>query len=347
MRKAATDTRAGSGVVGGGVDGGGSGGGDGGGSGGVDAGGVDGGGVVVGADHGPAAGSATLRSVIEVTRPFAGAPLLDFLHRHLVAGVETGEVLQVAGRAEVRYARTVGLPHGPATVRLTWAEDSLAAEVTSDRRDQAEGLRRLQHLVDADTDPAPVDAHLGSDPHLSSLVRETPGLRVPGVVDVAEMVFRTVLGQQISLAAARTCAATLTQRYGERMDTGIAGLDHLFPTAAAFAEADPATLPMPGSRGRALVGLAQRITDGRLDLSDEVDAGTLRKELLACPGIGPWTADYVLMRARHAPDVLLTNDLIIARELVAREVTDPAAWSPYRSYAAMHLWHDFLNPVPG
>lgn len=299
------------------------------------------------ADSAPAAEQATVRSTIEVIRPFAGAPLLDFLHRHLVAGVETGQVLDVAGRPEVRYARTLRLPHGPATVRLTWFDDTLAAEVTSDPRDQADGLGRLRHLVDADTDPAPVDAHLSSDPQLGSLVQVTPGLRVPGVVDVAEMLFRTVLGQQVSLAAARTCAATLTQRYGERLETGIPGLDRLFPTAAAFAAVDPGTLPMPGSRGRALVGVAERITDGRLDLADEVDPGTLRKELLACPGIGPWTADYVLMRARHAPDVLLTSDLVIARELLARGVTDPGAWSPYRSYAAMHLWHAFLNRLAG
>lgn len=301
----------------------------------------------VAADRAPAAGQATVRSRIEVIRPFAGAPLLDFLHRHLVAGVETGEVLDVAGRPEVRYARTLRLSHSPATVRLTWVEDSLTAEVTSQPQDQADGLRRLRHLVDAETDPGLVDAHLSADPHLGPLVQETPGLRVPGVVDVAEMLFRTVLGQQISLAAARTCATTLTQRYGERLETGVPGLDHLFPTAAAFAEVDPTALPMPGSRGRALVGVAKRITDGRLDLTDEVDADTLRKELLACPGIGPWTADYVLMRARHAPDVLLTNDLVIARELLARGVTDHGAWSPYRSYAAMHLWHDFLNRVPG
>ena len=265
----------------------------------------------------------------------------------MVAGVETGEVLGAGGSSEVRYARTLRLPHGPAILRLTWAEDVLAAEVAAHRHDQGEGLRRLHHLVDAETDPALVDGHLGSDPHLASLVEATPGLRVPGVVDVAEMLFRTVLGQQISLAAARTCAATLTQRYGEQVETGIAGLDHLFPTPEAFARVDPTTLPMPGSRGRALVGVAERIVDGRLDLSDEVDAPTLRRELLACPGIGPWTANYVLMRARHAPDVLLTSDLVIARELLAREVGDPSAWSPYRSYAAMHLWHDFLNPVPG
>ena len=263
-----------------------------------------------------------------------------------MAGVETGEVSR-DGSPEVRYARTLRLPHGPAALRLHWAEEVLTAEVDGDPRDHADGLRRLRHLVDADADPAAVDAHLGADPHLAELVRATPGVRVPGVVDPAEMLFRTVLGQQISLAAARTCAGTLTRLYGEPVVTGVPGLDHLFPPATALAEVDPISLPMPKSRGRALVGVAERVADGRLDLSEEVDDGALRAALLACPGIGPWTADYVLMRARHAPDVLLTSDLVIARELVSRKVADPGAWSPYRSYAAMHLWHDFLNRTTG
>lgn len=289
----------------------------------------------------------TVRETVDVVRPYAGGPLLDFLRRHLVAGVETGSVVDVDGRPEARYARTVRLPHGPATVRLTWAAGSLTAEVDADPRDHADGLRRLRHLADADLDPALVDGHLGADPQLGELVRQTPGLRVPGVVDPAEMLFRTVLGQQVSLAAARASAATLTERYGEPAPSGGPGLRFLFPTPETLAAVDPGTLPMPRSRARALVGAAQRIMAGRLDLSETVDPVVVREELLACPGIGPWTADYVLMRARHAPDVLLTGDLVIARELAARSVGDPAAWSPYRSYAGMHLWHDFLSRTPG
>ena len=291
---------------------------------------------------------ATVRREVEVRRPYAGAPLLDFLLRHAVAGVETGSLGTAPdGSVEVGYARTLGLAHGPAVVRLTWAQQRLSAEVTGDRRDHPDAFHRLRHLLDADGDPAPADQHLGADPDVGGLVRQTPGLRVPGVVDVVEMVVRTVLGQQISLASARTCAGTLTARHGERVDTGDPALTHVFPTATALAAVDPASLPMPRSRGRALVGVAERVTDGRLDLSEGVGAAALRRELLACPGIGPWTADYVLMRARHAPDVLLTSDLVIARELKARGVADPGVWSPHRSTAAMHLWHDFLRRSPG
>jgi AraC family transcriptional regulator of adaptative response / DNA-3-methyladenine glycosylase II len=280
---------------------------------------------------------------VPVSRPFAGAALLDFLLRHTVAGVETGAVEGSGAAARVRYARTLRLPHGPAVLVLRWADQQLTAEVDADPRDHDLVLARVAHLVDADADPAAVDAHLGRDPRLADLVAATPGLRVPGVLDAAEMVFRTMIGQQVSLASARACGATITRRHGEPVATGDPELQWLFPPSAVLAAVDPETLPMPRTRARALVGVAERLEDGRLDLSGNVEPGSLRAQLLACPGIGPWTADYVLMRARHQPDVLLASDLVIGRELAARGITDPGRWSPYRSYATLHLWHDFLS----
>lgn len=255
-----------------------------------------------------------------------------------MTGVESGGVEQGTSR----YARTLRLPHGPGVVRLAWDGRRLTAELQVDPQDRPEALDRVRHLVDADADVAAVDARLGADPDLGDLVRATPGLRVPGVLEPAEMVFRTVIGQQISLASARTCAATITARHGDAVATGDAALTLLFPTAEALAAVDPTTLPMPRSRGRTIVVLAERLAEGRIDLADP-DPISVRAALLDCPGIGPWTADYVLMRVCHAPDVLLSTDLVLARELVARRIVDPAAWSPYRSYAALHLWHAFLN----
>lgn len=296
------------------------------------------------------------RTLVPVPRPFAGAALLDFLLRHAVAGVETGAVEGAGAEARVRYARTLRLPHGPAVVTLTWAPDEvhaeldaeLHAEVDADPRDGPEALARVRHLVDAEADVVAIGAHLGADPLLAGLVAATPGLRVPGVLDRAEMLVRTLVGQQISLASARACGGTLSRRHGEPVDTDDPELNRLFPTPAALATVDPAGLPMPRARGRALVGLAERLVDGRVDLSDDVDPGDLRVQLLACPGIGPWTADYVLMRVRHSPDVLLGSDLVIRRELRARGLTAEATggWSPYRSYATLHLWHDFLGRIP-
>ena len=278
-----------------------------------------------------------------VPAPFAGGALLDFLLRHAVAGVETGAG---APDGSVRYRRTLGLAHGPATLDLRWADDRLALVLDADLRDHADAVRRVEHLVDAGADAAAVDAHLARDPALAGLVAATPGLRVPGVLDPAEMLIRTLIGQQISLAAARTHSAALSRRLGSPAGPGGTGLELLFPTPEQFAAVDPTTLPMPRARGRALVGVAERLLDGRLVLDPALDPVQARVQLLACPGIGPWTADYVLMRVWHVPDVLLVSDLIIGRELAALGLVEPAGWSPYRSYATLHLWQAFLQRTP-
>jgi AraC family transcriptional regulator of adaptative response / DNA-3-methyladenine glycosylase II len=280
---------------------------------------------------------------VPVPAPFAGAALLDFLLRHAVAGVETGGT---GADGSVRYARTLGLAHGPATLDLRWADGRLGLVVDADPRDHGDAVRRVEHLVDVGADPLVVDTHLAQDPALAGLVGATPGLRVPGVLDPAEMLIRTLVGQQISLAAARTHGAALSARLGSASPTGRPGLERLFPTPEQFAVVDPTTLPMPRARGRALVGVAERLLDGRLVLDPALDPAEARAQLLACPGIGPWTADYVLMRVWHAPDVLLVSDLIIGRELATLGAADPAAWSPYRSYATLHLWHAFLQRSP-
>nr|WP_294695713.1 AlkA N-terminal domain-containing protein [uncultured Friedmanniella sp.] len=272
--------------------------------------------------------------------PFAGAALLGFLLRHAITGVEVGGS---GPDGSVHYARTLRLPHGPATLSLRWRAPELSVELDGDPRDHDEARRRLSHLVDADAEPEAVDAHLARDPALAGLVAATPGLRVPGVLDPAETLFRTLLGQQISLAAARTAGAALSRQHGVAVATGRPGLQRHFPTAAAFAALDPTTLPMPRARGRTLVDVAQRLVDRRLVLDPAGDPAAARADLLACPGIGPWTADYVLMRVWHAPDVLLTSDLVIRRELANRPDADPTTWSPYRSYATLHLWHAFLQ----
>ena len=181
---------------------------------------------------------------------------------------------------------------------------------------------------------------------MEEAVRQRPGLRVPGSVDGDEVAIRTVIGQQISLAGAISLGGKLVERFGEDAagSPSYGGPRRLFPRAEALAEADPAELPMPRARGRALVGLCRVLADGQVPLDRSVDRAEVRARLVALPGIGPWTADYVSMRALGDPDVFLPTDVAVRRVLASRG-DDPAhaseiaeRWRPWRSYGLMHLW---------
>jgi AraC family transcriptional regulator of adaptative response / DNA-3-methyladenine glycosylase II len=200
--------------------------------------------------------------------------------------------------------------------------------------------------VDADCDPVAVGDALGEDAVLARLVRARPGLRVPGHVDGDEVAVRAVIGQQVSVAGAATVATRLAERYGEPVvgADGTTGPTRLFPSAEALAAADPAELPMPRARGRALVGLCAALAGGDIRLDRSAERGDVRVRLLELPGIGPWTADYIALRALGHPDVFLPTDVGV-RHAMTRLGLDPRRagdaaepWRPWRSYALLHLW---------
>ena len=298
---------------------------------------------------GAATGTVTMR--LAVRTPFAGTALLDFLAYHLVPGVE------VAGPGW--YARTLDLPHGPGTVRLELADEEAGAGTAfvtatfrlQDLRDVAAAVERARRLVDADCDPVAVAGHLADDPVIGPLATRRPGLRVPGQVDGNETAVRTVIGQQISVTGARTVTGRLVAEHGRPVETGVPGLTHLFPDAATLAVLAPERLPMPRSRGRALVALCRALAAGDIALDRGPDRDGVRRALMALPGIGPWTADYVAMRALAHPDVFLPTDLGV-RNALAGLGHDPVAvvaasdaWRPWRSYALLHLWTTLMPPV--
>jgi AraC family transcriptional regulator of adaptative response / DNA-3-methyladenine glycosylase II len=300
----------------------------------------------------PSAGGISLR--LAVRTPFDGRALLGFLAYHLVPGVET------AGPGW--YARTLDLPHGPGAVRIDLdpALDEVPAGGVAmvaahfrltDLRDTTAAVERVRRLVDADCDPLPVAEHLGADPVLGALVHRVPGLRLPGQVDGDETAVRTVIGQQVSVTGARTVGGRIVAAHGRRVETGQPGLTHLFPDAATLAEVDPETLPMPRARGRALVALSAALAAGDLALDRGPERDDVRAAMVALPGIGPWTADYVAMRALGHPDVFLPTDLGVRTALTrlghdpATEIARAPEWSPWRSYALMHLWQT-LMPAP-
>jgi AraC family transcriptional regulator of adaptative response / DNA-3-methyladenine glycosylase II len=232
----------------------------------------------------------------------------------------------------------VRLPGGVAQVRVTLDADGvLCAARLAHVSDLAPLVTRIRRLFDLDADSVAIDAALAGDPVLAPLVSAAPGIRLPGVVDVEEALFRTLVGQQISVAAARTVLGTITRELGE---------DGLFPTAAQFAEHGREVLRGPATRIATIVGAAEAIVEGRLQLDIGMPSEEFAAGLVALPGIGPWTAGYLAMRALGNPDVLLTSDLVIQQSAAALDLPSNARalaaygarWAPWRSYAGLHLW---------
>jgi AraC family transcriptional regulator of adaptative response / DNA-3-methyladenine glycosylase II len=272
-------------------------------------------------------------------RPFDGHGVLAFLATRAIPGVEewTGDA----------YRRSLRLPHGAGVAELTAADGGVSCTLRlDDPRDLAAAVARCRRLVDLDADPVAIDAALGADPLLEPLVRRAPGRRVPGAAEPSELAVRAVLGQQVSVAGARTIAGRLAALYGEPLRSPLGGVTLLFPSPAALAAADPADLPMPGARRRAVLAVAGALATGDLVLDPGADRDAAERTMLGIPGIGPWTAAYVRMRALGDPDAFLPTDLGVVRALrerggptAARTVAARAeAWRPWRAYAVLHLW---------
>ncbi|MFC6238773.1 DNA-3-methyladenine glycosylase 2 family protein [Longivirga aurantiaca] len=278
--------------------------------------------------------------------PYDADALGAFLAARTVAGLEE----HVPGRRWT-HRRVVPLPTRAAVTEVTVHGDHVVVRSGADVRDTAALVRRVRRWLDLDADPATVDAALGLDPALAPLVGAHPGLRVPTTVDPWETVVRAVVGQQVSVAAAGTLLARLVAAHGTEV-AGESGL-RAFPRPAAIAALDPAAITgMPGSRARTLVALAAAVADGSVALGspdlDEVEAA-----LLAIPGAGPWTTGYVRLRALADPDAFPASDLGLRHAAGALGLPEAAralgahvsAWSPWRSYAAQHLWTS-LAPAP-
>lgn len=272
--------------------------------------------------------------------PFDAEGAMDFLAARAVPGVE-----EMAGGA---YRRAMRLPHGAGVAELSAGGGSYVRCVLrlGDLRDLGAAVERCRRILDLDSDPLAVADHLGSDPLLKPLVRDNPGLRVPGTVDGAELAARAVLGQQISVAGARALAGKLVSRYGEKLDEPDGGLTHLFPEPAALLEGDHEGFGMPGARRDALLSLCEGIRSGGIFLDPGADREETMLSLLGIRGVGSWTASYVAMRALGDPDVFLTTDLGVRRAVERIGVAaNPGSlsslaerWRPWRSYATCHLW---------
>jgi AraC family transcriptional regulator, regulatory protein of adaptative response / DNA-3-methyladenine glycosylase II len=273
--------------------------------------------------------------------PFDVESLLRFLGSRAVPGVEAfdGEV----------YRRTLRLPHGAGTAALSDGGDHVRCVLRLENlRDLGTAVQRCRSLLDLDADPVAVSDVLGADHVLGDLVRRSPGRRVPGSVDGVELAVRAVLGQQVSVAAARTLAGRLVVSRGEPLPEPLAGdeLTHLFPGPEAIVEATPEDIVVPAARRESLRGLANALAGGEIVLDPGSDREEAERRLLQMRGIGPWTASYVAMRALGDPDAFLPTDLGVRRAVSmlghADDQRSVAAlaerWRPWRAYATQHLW---------
>jgi AraC family transcriptional regulator of adaptative response / DNA-3-methyladenine glycosylase II len=205
-------------------------------------------------------------------------------------------------------------------------------------------LRRVRRLFDLEADPAEIAARLGA------LAASSPGLRLPGAFDPFEMAVRAILGQQITVKAARTLAGRFAQAFGMPLDAPDAALRTLFPSAATVADASIdaiASLGIVSARAQAIRALARAVCDGTLSLEPTADVSAQLDRLRALPGIGEWTAQYLAMRALGWPDAFPHTDYGVRKALGTtsdREVLAQAeAWRPWRAYAVMHLWRSLAE----
>jgi len=304
---------------------------------------------------GPGDGSAgspdgALELKLPARPPFDAAPLLAFFAGRAIPGVE-----EVAGET---YRRTLSLGGRPAVLELRTHADGVTLRL-SPGRSAALGpvaalprlISRVSRLFDLDADAETIARWLARDPRLARALRGRV-VRVPGAFDAFEAGVRALLGQQVSVAAARTLAGRLAAVAGEPLRSPEGTLTHVFPDAAAVARAPLERLGLTGARAAALRGFARAVASGELDLGAFRDLDDAVAKLTRLPGIGDWTAQYLAMRALGEPDAFPAGDLGVRQALAGAPGTDgnrklpserevrarAERWRPWRAYAVIALW---------
>jgi AraC family transcriptional regulator of adaptative response / DNA-3-methyladenine glycosylase II len=289
----------------------------------------------------PTSSALTLR--IPFRAPYDFSALLAFFARRAIPGIEN---VDAHG-----YGRRFAFDGKAGTLRVTRMHGADALALHVDHPDTAHLqtiCARVRRLFDVDADIAAITAQLARDPRLRAFVRRHPGQRLPGGWDGFEIAVRAVLGQQVSVAAARTLAARLLDRFGVSATLPDGGTIHLFPSAQTLADADLMKIGLPRARAQTLNTIARALCDGAVDFRPEQTLDAFVASWCELPGIGAWTAHYIAMRALGQPDAFPAADLVLRKMLAdggtplsARAVESLAErWRPWRAYAVMHLWRN-------
>lgn len=268
--------------------------------------------------------------------PFDFNSLLQFLAVRAIPGVE-----QVG---EAVYRRTIQLGGKPGRLSVTNVPGKPALELRVECEGSGQLLEvsnRVRRLFDLDADPLEVNEVLCRDPQLKPAICQVPGQRVPGCWSPFEIAVRAIVGQQVSVKGATTVMGRIAEQYGTNSEFGIS-----FPEPAVLSELDTTSLSMPVKRAQAIKDMSTAVADGDIRFDADVPSDVLVSQLMAIKGIGPWTAQYVAMRAINDPDAFLEGDLVlekVAQKLFGQcsrsELLDRSqAWRPWRAYAGMHMW---------
>ncbi|MFT7670071.1 MAG: AraC family transcriptional regulator of adaptative response / DNA-3-methyladenine glycosylase II [Planctomycetota bacterium] len=293
-------------------------------------------------------GECTIRLRIPYRPPLAWEAILAHLQVRSIAGVER----VVNGT----YQRTVRQEGASGRITVSNAAQSNALIVALDlpvSRGMTGLLERVRGLFDLRADPLQIADDLAGARELAPLIAKYPGLRVVGAWDGFELALRAILGQQVSLKGATTLLSRLATLCGDSVEFTDSGLAHLFPTPEQVVNADLSSLGVPRARITALKGLAQAVVTGWLDLDCGADPEQTRARLLEIAGVGPWTAEYILMRGLRNPDAFPAGDLVLrkalskdTKPLSTRDLENrSAAWRPWRAYAAMWLWKGMADRI--
>lgn len=298
-----------------------------------------------------------MHRILDYLQPYASDALLAALAAHAVPGLETADLKT---RTHTRTIKTKGGPavvtigfHVPGQVDLKIKTHealpgaaagegfpAVSGRVKGQVADEVE--QRVRHWLDLDADPKVIDAALSRHQQLAPLVARRPGLRVLGTVDGFETAVLTVLGQQVSLAAARTFGGRLVKAYGTEVSGGYLAFPDPQTLAAVPADELRAAVGLTGSRARTLHQLAAAVTSNELRLDQGANPEETRAALLVIAGIGPWTADYLAVRVNADRDAYPSGDLVLRRALGVKTAAQASAmsepWRPHRAYALFHLW---------
>jgi AraC family transcriptional regulator of adaptative response / DNA-3-methyladenine glycosylase II len=290
-----------------------------------------------------AASQQTAQRVLHLSyqAPYDFAALLAFFSRRAIPGIEFVDATS--------YTRRFAIGHSAATLRLTQVphRSALALKIDGAAAAQRRSIAaRVRRMFDTDADLAAINTQLRRDARLRACVRANPGQRLPGGWDGFEIAVRAVLGQQISVAAARTFAVRLVERFGTPAVLPDGGKVHLFPEPSRIADADLTRIGLPRARASALRGIARAVCDGVVGFDRRQPLADFVASWVELPGIGDWTAHYMAMRALSHRDAFPAADLVLRRAVMPDRSLAPLKdlramaenWRPWRAYAVLHLW---------